>query len=71
MDKLTTGDYGRFDFVIKKKGLITPFNLCATVIDIDRKCVLLRDNDDIEYLIPKSDIKSFEREPQPCETCKN
>jgi hypothetical protein len=66
MDKLQISDYGRFDFIIKKKGLTTSFNLCATVIDIDNKYILIKDNDEIEYIVQKSDVKNFDRSPQPC-----
>ena len=62
MEKLQRNDFGRFCFVIRKKGYITPFDLYATVIEFDGKFILLRDNDEIEYLVKKSDIKSFERE---------
>ena len=62
MKDLKVGDYGRFEFVLQRKGLITSFSLCATVKEIDGKYVLLTDNDDIEYLPKKADISSFHKE---------
>ncbi len=62
MEEIKLHDYGRFDFVLRKKGYVTPFNLVATVVEIDGKYILLRDNDDIVYLPKRSDIKSFEPE---------
>ena len=65
MNKYTLGDYGRFDFILKKKGISTCFNLCATVMDIDGKYILICDNDEISYLVRQSDIKSFAPEKKP------
>jgi hypothetical protein len=65
MDKLNIGDYGRFNFILIKNGYETPFDLCAEIIDIDRHYILLRDNDNIEYLPRKADIKDFEAGIKP------
>jgi len=65
MTDLKPSDYGRFDFVLRRKGIVTPFNLCARVIEIDGKYILLRDNDDIEYLPKRTDIKSFDPANSP------
>ena len=62
MDRIKIGEFGRFIFTVKKKGFVTHFDLMATVIEIDGKYIMLRDNDDMIYLPKKSDIKSFERE---------
>lgn len=65
IEKLKIGNYGQFHFTLQKKGMTEKmgFNLIATVIGIDRYYILLRDNDDIEYLPKKADIDCFE----PCE----
>jgi hypothetical protein len=69
INKLQPGDYGRFHFTQTFKGEITGFNLCAEVIELDGKRILLRDNDGIEYLPKKSDIDFFKlgvKQTDPC-----
>jgi hypothetical protein len=61
MNEYQVGDYGRFHFKLTCRGVTTGFNLCATVIEFDRKRILLRDNDEIDYLPKKSDIDKFEK----------
>ena len=61
MNEYQIGDYGRFHFTLFCKGLTTGFDLCATVIEFDRKRILLRDNDEIEYLPKRIDIDKFEK----------
>ena len=65
MTDLKPGDYGRFDFILRKKGLETSFSLHATVIELDGKYVLLKDNDYLEYLPKRVDIKNFKEEKAP------
>ena len=67
MKNIKTGEYGRFHFTLKAKNVITGFDLYATVIEFDGKRVLIRDNDDLEYLPKRSDVDRFEREPKPGE----
>lgn len=62
MDNLKKGDYGRFNFKLTKKGKTTGLDLMARVIDFDEKYVHLRDNDDLEYLPRRQDIRSFNGE---------
>lgn len=71
MTNIKIGDYGRFNFSLTKKGKKTPFDLCAEVIEFDGKYVLIRDNDDIEYLPKRSEIKSFLRDVKPTVPCVN
>ena len=65
MIELKPGYYGYFEFVLRKKGIVTPFSLHAQVIDIDGKYILLLDNDDVEYLPRRTDIKTFEAKERP------
>lgn len=62
IDNLKVSDYGRFHFTLRKKGMTERmgFELNATVVEIDKTFVMLRDNDDIEYLPRKTDIDYFE-----------
>jgi hypothetical protein len=71
MDKLKIGDYGNFNFILRKKGKSTDFELYASVMEFDGKLVLLEDNDGIEYLPERKDIKSFERSEKPVNTIKS
>jgi len=63
MIKNEIGDYGRFVFLLRKKQIVTEFSLVATVVDTDAKYILLKDNDDIEYIPKRADILLFDRLP--------
>ena len=66
MNELQLNDYGRFHFTLKKKGFEPRgFDLVAKVVDIDRKFVLLQDNDGLEYLPKIANIDSFESMLKP------
>jgi hypothetical protein len=68
MNNIKPGDYGHFHFTLTCKGMTTGFDLYATVIELDGKRTLLRDNDGLEYLPRRIDIDLFEREMKiPCE----
>lgn len=48
-------DFGKAHFKIKKRGvLFTGVEAHGTIIDMDAKCVLFRDNDGFEFIVPKS-----------------
>ena len=61
IENLKINDYGLFHFTLRKKGMTERmgFELCATVVEIDMNFILLRDNDDIEYLPRKTDIDYY------------
>jgi len=59
MDELSRGDFGEAEFTYRLprreyKGYI---KCHGTIIDIDVKTILFRDNDDIEYIIDRSKFK--------------
>ena len=65
---MNKGDYGEISFTIKKKRkypipgdfyITTGFIMRGTIIDVDDKNILFRDNDDMEYLVTKSRIREF------------
>lgn len=61
------GLYGKFQFEIVKKKFNrtfkTSFDLYAEVTEVDNGNILIRDNDDLEFIVAKKNIKIFE----PCE----
>ena len=63
------GLYGRFQFTIIKKKFgrtfKTPFDLYAEVTEVDNGNILIKDNDDLEFIVAKKNIKSFEPEAKP------
>ena len=65
---MNVGDYGEISFTIKKKRkypipgdyyMTMGFIMRGTIIDVDDKNILFRDNDDMEYLVTKSRIREF------------
>ena len=61
MDELKVNQFGHARFAFKKKGFNADIDCYATIIDIVKFYVLLRDNDDCEYIVKKSNLK-FEQE---------
>lgn len=67
MNKYQVGDFGYFDFSIKKKDkygkyVITPFQLYATIKVVEEKNIEIKDNDGYPYIITKTKIKEFRKE---------
>ena len=68
MTELKISDYGRFHFLVRhKKYEPIGLDLVAEIVSADKKYFLLRDNDEIEYYVLKTDIKSFTRMDKPKE----
>ena len=70
-ESIKVGDYGEMSFTIRKKRkdiikgeepyIITGFVMRGKVVDVDAKYLLFKDNDDLEYIVTKSRIRSFEK----------
>jgi len=58
------GDFGKATF-IAKKGWTAPTICYGRVIDFDSKCVEFVDNDDNEYIIPRSKFEFEKKEFKP------
>jgi len=68
-EKIEIGDYGEISFTIRKKRkepvkgednyITTGFILVGRIIDVDSKNIMVLDNDDMEYLVTRSRIRSF------------
>ena len=66
-EKYHTGDQGFFDFTIRKKDksgqfIVTPFQLYATIKEVEERNILIEDNDGFLYLVTKRRIKVFNKE---------
>jgi hypothetical protein len=58
-EKIQVGVFGNFEFIFRKKGGKQWFNIYATVIDMDKTNIMLKDNSKQYYLVQKRDIKRF------------
>jgi hypothetical protein len=72
MNNYEIGQYGYFEFTLKKKvyGNVveTPFKMYGKIIDIDRKYVLIEDCYMIPYMPAKENITTFTQLDKPNET---
>jgi hypothetical protein len=64
MNEFKIGDYGEFIFYTRKidrygNELKTHFEIRVEIVDIDNQNCLLHDNDGLEYIVKKYDIKKF------------
>lgn len=67
-ERLRTGDYGEFSFIIRRRRKYPvsgePYEevghiMYATVIEADKLELLIRDNDEQEFLISRKNIRHF------------
>ena len=52
--KYTPGQKGTAHITLTKKNFKGGVTANGTIIDVDEKFILFKDNDDIEYIVPKS-----------------
>ena len=69
-EKIAIGDYGEFSFTLRKKRkyplpgepfIETGFILRGEVIEADKSNILLKDNDDMIYIIQRTKIRHYEK----------
>ena len=69
-EKIAIGDYGEFSFTLRKKRkhpipgesyIETGFVLRGEVIEADKSNILLKDNDDMIYIIQRTKIRHYEK----------
>lgn len=60
MAELKINDFGNARFSIRKKGVTVPFDLYGTIVDLDAKYLIFRDNDSYDYLVSRSKFE-FEK----------
>ena len=73
-ERLKAGDYGEISFTIKSKRkytipgdpfIVTGFVMMGEIIEADNKNLLVRDNDDQEYIVNRQGVRSFKRAEKP------
>ena len=68
-ERFKIGMFGHCRFQIKKRGqTITGFNGYGTIVDVDEKNVLFRDNEGYEFIVSKARFTFIEEDfaPQNC-----
>ena len=65
-DRLKTGAYGFISFTLRKKWrrkkydtVETGFRLWGEIVENDDKHILVKDNDDMIYVVPKNQVREF------------
>ncbi len=61
-DKFTEGSFGQAHFTVTKKGLKTDYEMHGTIIKVESKYLLFRDNDEYLYLVDRKDFEFESKE---------